>query len=219
MENIKAIKKYNIFRGLEETEISALLRCFNARSVTIPKNTIFIRRGERIIYFYIIISGFASFNSVDINGNPVSSLELSEGDIIGINSYMNGKRSFQNEMIAKTEIKALLVDAFRFVTPCQNFCPRHTKVLINALNSTTKKNIMFAERIKSLSHSKTRDKILSYFNEQIVSKKSNEFDIPYTHQELANILGVERSALSKELSDMQKEGIITYHQKHYIVNN
>jgi CRP-like cAMP-binding protein len=45
--------------------------------------------------------------------------------------------------------------------------------------------------------------------------KSNSFDIPYNRQELADYLGVERSALSKELSELQKKGIITFHKNHF----
>ena len=48
-------------------------------------------------------------------------------------------------------------------------------------------------------------------------KKSNEFDIPYNRQELANYLAVERTALSKELSDLQKEGKIKYNLNHFII--
>jgi Mn-dependent DtxR family transcriptional regulator len=48
--------------------------------------------------------------------------------------------------------------------------------------------------------------------------KSSEFDIPYNREELANYLGVERSALSKELSDLQKQGFITYHKSHFKLN-
>ena len=39
---------------------------------------------------------------------------------------------------------------------------------------------------------------------------SYSFDIPYSRQQLADYLGVERSALSNELSKMQKDGIIRY---------
>lgn len=218
MENIKSIKKYDIFSGLEESEISALLRCFSARSMTIPKNTIFIHRGEKISYFYIITQGIAKNNMFDENGNPSSTFEFKETDIIGLDIYKSGKKTFPFDVLAKTDMKILLVDAFRFINPCQNFCARHTKVLINAMGALSRQNASLLSRLTSISKTKTKDKILAYLNEQRINFKSNEFDIPYTHQELANFLGVERSALSKELSLLQKDGIITYHQKHYIIH-
>ena len=41
---------------------------------------------------------------------------------------------------------------------------------------------------------------------------SKIFDIPYNRQQLADYLGVDRSALSSELSRMQKDGIISYYK-------
>ena len=43
-------------------------------------------------------------------------------------------------------------------------------------------------------------------------KNSNEFDIPFDRQQLADYLNVERTALSKELGKMRSDGIIEYHK-------
>ena len=44
---------------------------------------------------------------------------------------------------------------------------------------------------------------------------SVEFDIPFDRQQLADYLNVERTALSKELSKMKAEGIITFRKNHF----
>ena len=61
----------------------------------------------------------------------------------------------------------------------------------------------------------TKKKVLCYLNNVKTTVKSSEFNIPYNREELANYLGVERSALSKELSDLQKQGLITYHKNYF----
>ena len=61
----------------------------------------------------------------------------------------------------------------------------------------------------------TKKKVMAYLSNIRSLVKSNSFDIPYNRQELANYLGVERSALSKELSDLQKEGYIKFHKNHF----
>lgn len=45
----------------------------------------------------------------------------------------------------------------------------------------------------------------------------NSFDIPYNRQQLADYLSVERSALSNELSLMQRDGLIRYEKNHFDV--
>jgi len=45
---------------------------------------------------------------------------------------------------------------------------------------------------------------------QAKKNNSQNFVIPFDRQELADYLGVERSALSAEMSRMRKDGIIEY---------
>ena len=50
----------------------------------------------------------------------------------------------------------------------------------------------------------------SYFSQQVRQNGSYQFTIPFNRKQLADYLGVDRSALSNELSKMQKEGILSY---------
>ena len=55
-----------------------------------------------------------------------------------------------------------------------------------------------------------RERILSYLSEQAAINQSSSFTIPFSQSRLAEYLGVERSALSGELSKMRREGLIDY---------
>ena len=46
---------------------------------------------------------------------------------------------------------------------------------------------------------------------------SREFDIPFSRQQLADYLSVDRSALSNELSKMQKEGLLKATRSHFLL--
>ena len=56
----------------------------------------------------------------------------------------------------------------------------------------------------------TREKLLSYLSQQALQRGSRTFEIPYNRQELADYLGVDRSAMSSELGRMKAEGILNY---------
>lgn len=56
---------------------------------------------------------------------------------------------------------------------------------------------------------------MSYLNTVSLQKDSKEFDIPFDRQQLADYLNLERTALSKELSKMQDEGIINVRKNHF----
>ena len=73
-----------------------------------------------------------------------------------------------------------------------------------------RKNLELSRRILHTSSKSIRGRLLSYLSEQAKKNGSYQFTIPFNRQQLADYLSVDRSALSNELSKMQKEGIIAY---------
>ena len=61
----------------------------------------------------------------------------------------------------------------------------------------------------------TREKLLSYLSAEAQRCGDAEFDIPYSRQQLADYLSVERSGLSAELCRMRDEGILAFHKNHF----
>ena len=78
------------------------------------------------------------------------------------------------------------------------------------LRIMAKKLLNNARKLEHISRRSTRQKLLSYFTEQMNRHQSPAFDIPFTRQQLADYLGVDRSALSAELGRMQRDGLIRY---------
>ena len=60
-----------------------------------------------------------------------------------------------------------------------------------------------------------RDKVMSYLEWQSTVNNSKTFEINLDRRLLADFLGVERSALSRELSRMKKDGLIDYHKSSF----
>jgi CRP-like cAMP-binding protein len=56
---------------------------------------------------------------------------------------------------------------------------------------------------------------MTYLNDQAKMKGSNDFTIPFNRQELADYLGVERSAMSAELGKLTKLGILRTQRSHF----
>ena len=56
---------------------------------------------------------------------------------------------------------------------------------------------------------------MAYLDTLSLQKKSTVFEIPFDRQQLADYLNLERTNMSKELSRMQKEGIIEYRKNHF----
>ena len=61
-------------------------------------------------------------------------------------------------------------------------------------------------------------RLLSYLSAQAVQHGSDEFDIPFDRQQLADYLNADRSALSNELGKMQRDGLISFRKNHFVLH-
>ena len=67
------------------------------------------------------------------------------------------------------------------------------------------KTISLNSKIDILSQRSIKDKILTYLKKEALKKNSKTFTIPYSFQELADYLCIDRSAMMRELKNLQKE--------------
>ena len=74
------------------------------------------------------------------------------------------------------------------------------------------------DRIQILSKPTLRDKIVTFLSQASRRAGSGTVRIPLDREGLAAFLGCERSALSRELSRMQKDGLITYRKNLFILH-
>ena len=65
------------------------------------------------------------------------------------------------------------------------------------------------ERIYVLSRTTTRKKLLAYLNNLSIQIHSRSVQIPMSYTALAQYLIVDRSAMTRELKNLETEGILT----------
>ena len=93
--------------------------------------------------------------------------------------------------------------------------PWAQKLAVNLLRISTQKNLQLSQRSFHTSPKTARGRVMAYLNTVSLQKQSREFDIPFDRQQLADYLNLERTALSKELGRMQREGLIRVRKSHF----
>ena len=74
------------------------------------------------------------------------------------------------------------------------------------------KSVSLLVKIDHISARGIRGKVLAYLSTLSARENSRTVRVPFSRQEMANYLSVDRSALSKELSAMQSEGVIHFNK-------
>lgn len=89
-------------------------------------------------------------------------------------------------------------------------CTFHHRLIENMVQLIGDKNVQLMQKIEVISKKTLREKIMAYLQNQSIEQHSKSFTIPLGRLELAAYLCADRSALTRELSCMQKDGLIWY---------
>ena len=118
-------------------------------------------------------------------------------------------------VVAQAESAVLWLNVRRLLGLCPSGCRHHSAILQNLLADLAVKNLRLNEKVSHLSQRTTRARLLSYLSAEAQRQGGPDFDIPFSRQQLADYLSVERSGLSAELSRIQAEGLLTFRKNHF----
>ena len=209
------IKNSSVFYGMNDEELKGLLECFNARLKKYEKNDLIIRQGDLISNIYLILDGEVNIEKDSFWGRRIIISRLEKNDNIAL-SFV-GSKSVESSIDA-TAVKDTLVLILGYekcTCMCQNACTRHKVLINNLFQILSKENLELIQKIENISQKTIRDKILTFLSNEAQKKHSNTFDIQFNRQDLADYLNIDRSAMSFELSKLQKEGILKFNKNHF----
>ena len=155
----------------------------------------------------MVLSGRVIIEMGDVWGNNSVLSSVGAGGIFAEAYACVPGEPLMVNVTAAEDTEVLLLHIGQVLEPCAKVCPRHLRLLRNLLTLSAGKNLQLSRRVLHTSPKSIRKRLLSYFSECIKRTGSYEFDIPYNRQQLADYLSVERSALSNELSLMQRDGL------------
>ena len=89
----------------------------------------------------------------------------------------------------------------------------------NLLAETASKFWGLRQRVAYLTEPQLRRRILLFLRDRRETAGSDYFRVPYSRQEMAEVLGVNRSALSRELGRMQREGLLEFYRSSFRLKN
>ena len=124
------------------------------------------------------------------------------------------------DVVAAEKTEVLFINVEKVLSVCENQCSFHNRLLRNLLKNSAQKNISLATRMMHTASKFIRDRLLSYFSEQAILNGGNSFTVPiFTSTACRTTSGVDRSAMSNELSKMKHDGLIDYQKNDFILIN
>ena len=211
------LRSSSLFSGVSEEELAAMLSCLDTRMEAFPKEAFLLRTGDTVESIGIVLSGSVLVIQEDIWGNRnilsragpaqtfAAAFACAPGSILNVS------------VIADTPTTVLFLNVKRILHVCPSACSHHSRIIRNLLTDLAEKNLRFSEKLTHMGQRTTRAKLMSYFSAEAQRLGTYEFDIPFSRQQLADYLAVERSGLSLELGKMRDEGLLDFYKNHFVL--
>jgi CRP-like cAMP-binding protein len=216
-EYINTINKASLFMNLSNEEITSFLSCARKKIRQYKKGEVIFLAGNITDTIGIILEGTCHIIREDYWGNKTIINEIKKSGVIG-EVFAIQQIPLENTVTARTDVTVMFLSIKTVLNPCSKSCSFHNEIIKNLIVILAKKTMVMNRKLEHITKRSMKDKILSYLSSMSEIKNSRTFEIPYNRTELSEFLCVDRAALSKELSRLQTEGIISYKKNEFTLN-
>ena len=211
---LKDLNKISLFSHLSQDNLEKLLNSFNSKIIHLDKNEIIFREGEVYHNMCILLEGEVILSNTDEYGNRNIIDSVVKKQIFAeVLSFTSKKISPVTATTNKIST-LLLVNTDELLSVGNlddlDLIREKQEIISSLLHTFADKNLILLSKIEVVSRRNIREKILHFLELHKLKNQSNIFLIPYSRKDMADFLGVDRSALSRELSRLKDDGLIDY---------
>ncbi len=199
-----------LFRGIGEDSLAVMLECLKPRIRRCRQREIIVTRGQPFEGLGIIAGGRVALTRDMYSGNRIILGLLDEGDIFGEMVAFSDSKVWPMTVIAHEDSVLLFLPPGKITGTCSNICASHSALIMNMLTILSNRVLMLDRKIEHISAGSIRGKVSSYLLDMYRQAGKADFTIPLKRHELADYLGIPRPSLSREMIDMQRDGIIAF---------
>ena len=210
-----ALQKARIFRGLTAEELSSALLALRGEEKRYRKGQVLLHAGDLTEKMGLVLEGSVTIESNDAWGNRSILSHVGPMQLFAETYALLAGEPLLVDAAANEDCRVLFLRADGILQLTEQAAPWARKLADNLLCITAAKNLHLAGRSFHTAPKTIRGRVMAYLNTVSLQKQSKDFDIPFDRQQLADYLNLERSALSKELGRMQREGLIETRKSHF----
>lgn len=212
-QEMDTIHSLPIFSALPIDVLDDLLRQGILRTMHFSAGHIIHVEGDRCTHVDLIVCGHLAIERIDYSGSLLAIAQFSRHDILGGNLVYSVKSQYPwtiTSLEATTLARISGEDLF-------NLMCAYPEVLRYFLRMVSENTQVLNDKITAHLNRSARERIASYLNRESERQKARTFMIPYTKTRLAEMLGIQRTSLSRELARMRDEGLLDFNGRKFTV--
>ena len=210
---LAALQNSQLFGGLSGDALARALDFFGASLAAVPRGGFLAHAGEPLRFFGLVLAGSVQVSMLDLSGEEAILASVGPGEtfgealcfleVPGIPVFIRAAED--------TRLLRLRCERVKECTRDENACALTGRFIAMLAQRTLHMN----SRIQILSKKSLREKLVLFFTDCARQAGGSEFTVPFDRAGMAVYLGADRSALSRELSRLRREGRIEYHKNYF----
>lgn len=208
---IKPLLKCLLFKNLDASSLGLLLRTSPYQLETYQKGQTIAIEGDPCDRIGIMISGKVELQNICPSGKVMTLTQLEEGMVFGEAILFSSSHTYPITATASSKSEILFFRRPEVV----GMLSHSPQLLENYLSLLSNRLFMLNGKLKNMSLETLRQKIADFLLKEYKKQKKSRLDMKMNRKEMAEHLSVQRPSLSREMSNMQDEGLIEF-DKHSV---
>ena len=223
----KLISSSPLFAGLSQQECERVLEFMKASEKSYAAGDILHLPGTELKRFGFVLSGLVQVYRDEPDGTRMLMASNAPGGSFGESLCFLEVKSAPVTIAAAEDSRVLWLSldgirdcsSARFTGSEGCSCEFVHGITMRVMSCFAVRALSMNDRIQVLSQRSLRNKIITLLKQYSARSSGNTFSLPFSREDMAVYLGCDRSALSRELASMKRDGIIDYYRNSFRVTD
>ncbi len=215
-ESMERMRKSPLFGGMEPEEIRSCLSCCEARISSYERGQIIFDQEDRPSRLMVLLEGEVEVGSYSPTGKRMILATFARpGEIFGEVFVFLGEQAYDHYAQAISFVRLLEIPRDFLFHTCGEGCAYHSRMIANMLSILAGKAYYLNRKLQVVSAGSIRQRLARLLLQRMEDK--GEAVLGMNREELADFLGTTRPSLSRELMNMQREGLILIRKRNIYI--
>ncbi len=202
---VEGVAQSRLFAGIGQDDLARILEPESLIASRFNKHAVLLQEGEPLHCVGIILNGTLSVFQLSPSGETVKIQSLPQGDFFGLALMHSKNQTYPYTLVANTAAGILYIP-FAKIEELMQKIPDFRR---NVMECLSERISMYQMKIRVLSQNSVRSRIILYLAHQAENKRCLCFSLEQSKTEIAELLGIARPSLSRELKRMRQDGLLT----------
>ncbi|WFF72567.1 Crp/Fnr family transcriptional regulator [Proteiniclasticum sp. QWL-01] len=189
-----------LFQTFTRDALRSWLNLYNYSIAEFPPGSTIFNEGEECRSIFVILSGTVMIQKIDSSGRYFNVGEAAVGEIMGSNVMFSDHTFYPLSTTAITNVKLLSLPRELVIKLCQV----NVHFLESLLRISSGKAFLLTKRLNEVTVQTLKQNIARFLLKEADAQDTALITLPFTKKEWADLLGVQRPSLQRELKRLEE---------------